>query len=258
MMRRASSSLMPMLSPLSRAVLACWWTAAAVEQTTATPGQPRAAPIGAKEPTRQVTLRQECEEAWNGLQATERVSRRPRTSSSRSPSARLRRSRRVRGGRRRPPHRTGSARARASGAAEGSLQRFACAISRERTGDPAWLIVAPSSSSPLDGRGLLGDGAHELAGALVAVVIAQLGIVVLEDFAAYPLALDDSRELVHAVSALSGLSDEALSAARDDDLARRAFLRLPSGRRCCRQERGTQVDSHPFHLLSTVGVGLSI
>src|SRR5207248_5914161 len=105
------------------------------------------------------------------------------TSSSRRPSVLARRPRRERGGHRRSPRRTGSDRARASGAAEGSLRRSAYAASPGRRGDPAWSSVAPWSSSPVDEssllRSLLGDGAHELAGALVAVVIAQLWIVVL-------------------------------------------------------------------------------
>src|SRR5204863_353536 len=87
---------------------------------------------------------------WSGPRVTERRSRRLRISSSRRPSVHVRRPRRVRGGRQRPPRRTGSPRARASGAAEGSLQRSAYAASRERRGDPAWLMVAPSSSSPVD------------------------------------------------------------------------------------------------------------
>src|SRR6266478_10035667 len=133
---------------------------------------------------------------WSGPRATERRPTRSRTSSSRRPSVLARRPRRVRGGRRRPPRRTGNDRARASGAAEGSSRRSAYAAFPGRRGDPACLIVAPWSSSPLDEppllRSLLGDGAHELAGALVAVVVAQLGIVGLEDLAAYPLALDDA------------------------------------------------------------------
>src|SRR2546429_425584 len=145
---------------------------------------------------------------WSGPRAAERRSTHPPPSPRRRPSLLSPRPPRGTGGRRRPPRRTGNDRARASGAAEGSSRRSAYAAFPGRRGDPACLIVAPWSSSPLDEppllRSLLGDGAHELAGALVAVVVAQLGIVGLEDLAAYPLALDDARELVHAVPALSG------------------------------------------------------
>src|SRR5437763_16998070 len=56
--------------------------------------------------------------------------------------------------------------------------------------NPEVLILDHGSRSTLLRR-LQSDGAHHIAGAFVAVVIAQLRVLGLEDLAAYPLAVDD-------------------------------------------------------------------
>src|SRR5438067_6852318 len=93
-------------------------------------------------------------------------------------------------------------------------------------------------------RRLQSDGAHHIAGAFVAVVIAQLRILGLEDFAAYPLAVDDPRELVHAMPALSKFPDEPLAPAGDNQFDCRALLHLLARRRYCTCSQGcrAQVD----------------
>src|SRR5438477_1902679 len=53
------------------------------------------------------------------------------------------------------------------------------------------VLILGYGSRPTLLRRLQSDGAHHIARAFIAVVIAQLRILGLEDFAAYPLAVDD-------------------------------------------------------------------